>query len=121
MSDDVPKAVRVAEFLRRLAALAAASTAEEAFEQIGITLDAVEDELTATLNRPELWETDGRLYPPQHDKKRRVPGRSDVTAYRSEGHRTFIANNGAIEIRDLNGRVVFTKPGADGQLAFPKE
>jgi hypothetical protein len=40
----------------------------------------------------------------------------DVTAYRSRGHETFIAKNGAFEIRDArSGEVVIEKPGSDGK------
>ena len=49
------------------------------------------------------------------DSLRPVPGRPDVKRFRSVAHNTLIGGNGAIEIRDLSGRVVFVKPGADVQ------
>jgi hypothetical protein len=64
---------------------------------------------------PSNWQNDGRMYPPQWDSLRAVPGRSDVRRFRSKAHNTLIGANGAIEIRDLSGRTVFTKPGADGR------
>ena len=55
------------------------------------------------------------MYPPQPDSKKAVPGRTDVTRYRSKRHSTLIGENGAIQIIDHDsGDVVFDKPGADG-------
>jgi hypothetical protein len=55
------------------------------------------------------------MYPPQPDSKRAVPGRPDVTRYRSKGHSTLIGESGAIRIIDHgSGDVVLDKPGADG-------
>jgi hypothetical protein len=108
------KEERFVEFLKRLAAMPAASTAEEAMDALSRTLCEVEDELTDIPNTPENWQTDGRMYPPQEDQAREVSGREDLTCYRSRGHHTFIRSNGAIEIRALTGYVVFSSPGADG-------
>ncbi|HEX3578437.1 MAG TPA: hypothetical protein VHY33_07725 [Thermoanaerobaculia bacterium] len=111
----IAKAQRLAEFLRRLRWAAPASNAVEAFELIAHTLNAVEDEFSGTPFDPSAWQTDGRLYPPQIDSKRVVPGRPDVTRYRSRSHNTFIAENGAIEIQTIDGAVLLSKPGADGE------
>lgn len=64
---------------------------------------------------PANWQDDGRMYPPQLDNLGAVAGRSDVKRFRSRDHKTLIGDNGAIEIRDLSGRAVLTKPGADGR------
>jgi hypothetical protein len=109
-----PKEVRFQVFLKRLSAAQAASSADEALALLGRILCEVEDELTDIPNQPENQQTDGRMYPPQEDRAREVPGRSDLTRYRSRGHNTFIRSNGAIEIRELAGRVVLSKAGADG-------
>ena len=77
--------------------------------------NAVEDELTTIPFDPANWRNDGRMYPPQMDGLRAVPGRSDVRRFRSRSHNTLIAINGAIEIRELSDRAIFSKPGADGQ------
>jgi len=108
------KAERFAEFLLRLNAAPPAITREEAFEFLGKTLIEVEDELTDIPFMPENWQTDGRMYPPQEDSARDVPGRSDLVRYRSRGHHTYIRANGAIEVRDLAGRVIISKKGSDG-------
>lgn len=113
---DAPKAERFAEFLRRLGSAPSASDTDEAFRQIGDILNAVEDELTSIPFDPDNWQHDGRMYPPQEDGRRAVSGRADVARYRSKGHSTLIGSNGAIEIRDGRGRVIFGKPGADGRV-----
>jgi hypothetical protein len=113
---DPAKAERFAEFLRRLGAAPAASSFTEAFRQLGDILNAVEDELASIPYDPANWQNDGRMYPPQLDSARIVPGRSDVTQFRSRAHNTLIGDNGAIEIRDLSGRPFLTKAGTDGRM-----
>ena len=102
-------------FLQRLAAAAPASSARDAFGLVGQTLNEVEDELTDIPYQPGNHESDGRMYPPQKDSVRDVLGRTDVVRYRSRGHSTYIRENGAIEIQDLIGNVVFRKSGADSK------
>jgi hypothetical protein len=109
------KTERFAEFLRRLAAAPAASSFDEAHRQLSDILNAVEDAMTSIPFDPANWQNDGRMYPPQLDSLRAVAGRSDVKRFRSRSHNTLIGINGAIEIRDLSGRTIFSKPGADGQ------
>jgi hypothetical protein len=109
-----PKADRLEEFFWRLRALPAAETFQEAVRQIETTLNAVEDELTGIPYDPSRWRSDGRLYPPQEDNMLET-GRRQVGGFRSFRHRTFIGFNGAIEIRETSGRMVFSKPGADGK------
>jgi hypothetical protein len=93
----------------------AAASSEEALDLIASTLTAVEDELTEIPADFTRWMTDGRMYPPQPDSRREVPDYPQVTRYRSRAHNTFIASNGAIEIRDLADQVLFRKAGADGK------
>lgn len=84
--------------------------------QIAVTLNNVEDEHSGVPFDPAHWRTDGRMYPFDDDSAADVEGHPDVTSYRSRGHETFIARNGAIEIRDVrSGEVVIEKPGSDGR------
>jgi len=108
------KEERFVEYLRRLNEAPAASGLGEALALIGGTLNAVEDEMTDIAFDPEHWQTDGRMYPPQADSLRDVAGRDHVKRFRSRGHNTFVRDNGAFEIQDLAGAVVFRKSGASG-------
>src|SRR3954451_19500465 len=110
------RAERFAEFLRRLGVAPSASDFDEAFSQVCDILNAVEDEMTSIPFDPDNWQNDGRMYPPQMDSMRPVAGRDDVRRFRSRGHNTLIGDNGAIEIRDLSGRVILSKTGADGRM-----
>ncbi len=110
------KAERFAEFLRRLGAAPAASDFDEAYRQVCDILNDVEDDMTSIPFDPPNWMKDGRLYPPQLDKMRDLPGRPDVKEFRSRRHFTLIGQNGAIEIQDLFGGAIFAKPGANGRV-----
>src|SRR5437588_196323 len=117
--DDGPgmasKAERFAEFLRRLGAAPAASDADGAYRLLCETLDGVEDEFSGVANIPANWMTDERMYPPQADNIKAVPGRPGVRRYRTKAHNVLIGENGAIEIREATGRTVLNKPGSDGR------
>ena len=114
------KSARLAELFRRLAAAPPAISAIEAKLLLDNTLNAVEDELTGVPFDPSAWATDNRMYPPQEDSRRVVPGRDDVARYRSRSHNTYIGANGAIEITSVDTReVLFKKAGADGNHVWP--
>ena len=74
---------RLAIFLERLSAAPAAGSAEEALILLAAMLNGVEDEFTTVLFDLSGVQSDGRMYPPLPDSAREVPGRSDVTRYRS--------------------------------------
>jgi len=116
----VTQAERVAEFLKRLSEARPAGSHDEAFSLVRDTLNAVEDQFSGVAFDPDKHLTDGRLYPPQQDSRRSVPGRGDVVRYRSRGHNTLIASNGAIRIEKIGkgGELsicCLDKPGADGR------
>jgi len=82
---------------------------------LGKILNGVEDEFTDIPFQPNRWQTDGRLYPPEDDNARVVDSRDDLIRYRHRSHNTFIRDNGAIEIQDMEGSVLFEKRGLDGR------
>lgn len=112
---DASRGVRIEEFFRRLSSAPPASDHDEAMRQVADILNRVEDEMTSIPYDPTFPLNDGRMYPPQPDSKKDVPGRTDVTRYRSKRHSTLIGGNGAIRIIDhASGDVVFDNAGADG-------
>lgn len=111
-----PRPKRFAELLRRLWALPPAGDDREARRLIETTLNAVEDEFSGVPFDPQAWRTDGRMYPFQDDGAADVPEYPNVTSYRSRKHETFIASNGAFEIRNVDtGAIEIAKPGTDGK------
>jgi hypothetical protein len=113
---DATKAERLAEYLRRLAAAPPAADFDEAYQQICDTLNAVEDEMTSIPYDPPKWMIDGRMYPPQADRMKKVPGRPDVKRFRSKKRSTLIGDDGAIAVRDEDsGQIILSKPGGDGR------
>jgi hypothetical protein len=111
----VPKSVRLREFFRRLLEAPGADTFDEAFQQLCNILNEVEDELTGIPYDPGSWHYDDRIYPPQEDSRRQVPGHPHVMRFRSLRHSTYLGVNGSVEIVSLEGTVELRKPGADGR------
>ena len=110
------KYARLQLFYERLQAAPAASTHDESYTLLCDTLNAIEDEHSGVPNNPDNWQTDGRLYPPRSDRSYAVDGFPDVVRYRSAGHNTYIAKNGAIEVKVVvTNAVDFTKLGANGK------
>src|SRR6202035_4364666 len=106
---------RLTEIYRRLELAAPAASGTDALDLIALTMNQVEDQMSGVPFNPENWRNDGRLYPPQPDNLHMVPGRPDLTRFRSLAHNTFIRSNGSFEIRTLEEDVEFAKLGADGQ------
>ncbi len=108
------KSERFDEFIRRLALAPPVESAADALALLSTVLNKVENDMSDIPYAPRNWLTDGRMYPPQMDSAREVPGREDLIRFRSRGHHTFVRDNGAIEIRDLQSNKLFHKLGADG-------
>lgn len=113
------KAERLAEIFRRLHAADRVASFEDAYHLLCSTLEQVEDELSGLPNEPERWMTLDRMFPPQSDRMSSVEG-CDVKRFDNVRHITYIAANGAIEVRSKRrqegvGEVHFSKPGFDGR------
>jgi hypothetical protein len=118
---EVPKRERLEEFFRQLSAAPSTGTSEEGLMQLASILEAVEDELTDIPNDPENWQTDQRLYPPQKDAAREVPGHPLVKRFRSRRHNVYVGENGSLEIVALSGRIEVRKPGLDGRGVWQQD
>ena len=118
---------RLAEFFKRMSSLPAARSRQEAKQQLDDVLNQVEDDLSGIPYNLETSLSDGRLYPPLEDNRHNVPGHPGVARYRSRQHNTFIAKNGAMEIRSTSdesglearppqqGRLLWSKKGHNGK------
>ena len=110
--------MRFQAILRELRIAPCASSFNEAYTLLCAAINGVEDTLTTIPYDPGHWQTDGRIYPPQMDNMRDVPGHENVNRFRSRGHNTFIAQNGAVEIQEVASdppQIVFSKLGCDGR------
>lgn len=112
------KAERLTIFFDRLTAAPPANNAEEAYNLIATTLNAVEDEYSGAPFNPPMWKTDERMYPPFKDNRRAVVGYPEVTRYRSVGHHTMVGSNGSIQIVSVRGVTLFDKAGIDGRYVW---
>ena len=106
---------RLEEFFRRMLEAPASSSFDEAYQKFCSTLDQVEDELTGLPNEPSQWKTIPRNFPPQKDRMSSIQG-SDVKRFENRRHRTYIAPNGAIEVRTIGSVVAHLSiAGSDGR------
>lgn len=110
------KFARLQLFYERLGNARAPSTHDESLALLRHTLDAIEDEHSGVPNKPDNWTYDGRLYPPQADSAYALDAFPGIVRYRSIAHNTYIARNGAIEIKSVaTNEIEFSKVGADGK------
>jgi hypothetical protein len=121
------KGERVKLFTKELGGRPPAKSHDEAYKQLADSMNKVKDAESGMPFHPERWATDGRLYPPQEDRRLPIPDRPDIAGYRSLGHTTYIGDNGAIEIQTAvpkgqegKGKVIFSKQGADGRGVWEK-
>jgi hypothetical protein len=119
---------RLEEFFRRLLAAPPVSNHEEAMQAMATILTAVEDEFSGIAYDPAETGTDGRLYPPKEQFRRPDSEWPGVRCYRQVAHKTFVAENGAIEIRALLRQgdavvetVLLEKSGRDGRKVTDHE
>ncbi len=107
----VPMSQRLTMVFDNVAQAPAATTAEEAMQQMHSTLDAVEDAYSGVPKNPNPGlAPDGRMYPVQGD--RIVTGADGTITATSRGHVTTYSPNGSITVTDRStGAVVFQKPG----------
>ncbi|HEV8542596.1 MAG TPA: hypothetical protein VGR78_09405 [Verrucomicrobiae bacterium] len=85
------------------------------------SLTGVEDEFSGITSNPALWKSDGRMYPPQTDSRRTVPGRASLQRYRTVRRNTYFEENGAIRVETLEAKVLLDKAGLDGKKAFESD
>ena len=113
------KSARLLEVFRRMKLAPAPSSFDEAYRLLCRTIDQVEDELTGLPNEPARWRESGRLHAPQRDRMSSIAN-CEVKRFDSLRHLTYIAPNGALEIRTkrlVSGAILvhFSKPGGDGR------
>jgi len=111
---------RLAEIFRRMGEATPCSSFETAYALLCTTMDEVEDELTNFPNEPDRYMEIKRLFPPQTDRMSSLED-CDVKRFDNTRHVTYIASNGAIEVRSRrvqNGEVKthFRKAGSDGRF-----
>jgi hypothetical protein len=98
---------RLNEFFHRLGNSPRANSAEDALEEIGRTLDAVEDALSGIPKQtppPPPSMPDGRMYPPLSDNiLRRADG--TIMAW-TRGHIIEIGADGSVVIRNKRTKAV---------------
>jgi hypothetical protein len=112
----LPKSVRLKLVFQRLNAAGATANHDAPFALIAEILNAVEVEHSGIPANPSNWRSDGRMYPPQADNARSSPELPGVVIYRSRGHHTLIAANGAFTIIDVQtDEVLMEKLGLDGK------
>ncbi len=118
-SSSLSKKERLLVFLNRLAGARPAANHDEAMALLAGTLNDVEDEFSGIPYDPEERGADGRMYPPSALYRYTKWERNGVRCYRQVAHATFVADNGAVEIRSRSGSelggVLFEKQGKDGR------
>ena len=105
---------RFAVFLDRLAAALPATNEQDALRIIGEVMNAVEDEMTDIPFDPSQWEVDGRMYPPQVDKRSPMAGMPGLYRYKTRRHWVIISDRGDVAIvHSVTKQTIFSAPGKD--------
>lgn len=108
------KLERLKLFYRALADAPKVASLDEARALVTNTLQAVEDTFSGIPCGDGLKD-DGRMYAPRPDSRRSVAGRADLVRYRSKKHNTYYSSGGAVLIMSVDGKIEFSKAGADGK------
>lgn len=113
---DIPrKAERLQEYFRRLSNATPAASFDQGYQMLCEIMTRVENELTGLPDDPTRWKEIDRMFPPGMDCMRSIPD-SAVKAFDHLRHVTYIASNGAIEIRKRRSiETKFSKRGSDGR------
>jgi hypothetical protein len=121
---EMERSERFALFLEELNGAEPASTFEEARRMAERILNDVEDRYSGAPFNPANWRSDGRLYPPQDDR-RLEEDIEGVRTFRTVRHYVSFADNGAIFIRKVGASpgtgIELDKPGRDGRRCPRKE
>jgi hypothetical protein len=126
MTDPIlPKEDRLALFFSFMQQMQPAGTATEELGIIALALNTIEDKHSGVPYNPDAAGSDGRMYPPDERFRYRNWERPGVRCYRQVAHATFVADNGAVEIRRRKGaelgEICFAKPGKDGRKVHDYE
>lgn len=118
----LPRWARLEVYYHRMRTAPPVSNHDEAMQLMAKTLNGVEDEFSGVPYDPSEAGNDGRMYPPDPRFPARRVSAPGVRVYRQRGHVTYVADNGAIETREVqagaDGPVEYTvldKPGNDGR------
>ncbi len=114
-----PRRQRLELVYQCLSLRAPAANHDSALEMLAVTLNGVEDVYSGVPYNLENPSSDGRMYPPNMKYRYSAWERPGIRCYRQTAHATFIADNGAVEIRERQGNdlgaVTFEKAGQDGR------
>jgi hypothetical protein len=118
----LPRWARLEVYYYRMRSAPPASDHDEAMQLMAQMLNGVEDEFSGVPYNPSEPGNDGRMYPPDPRFLARRASAPGVRVYRQRGHVTYVADNGAIETREVQageeGPIEYTvldKPGSDGR------
>ena len=113
------KRQRLALFVECLSRRGPVADHDEAMSLLERTLNEIENLFSGIPYDSAEPGTDGRMYPPRAAFRSIKLERPEIRCYRQFAHLTFIADNGAVEIRsrigvDL-GPILFEPPGKNGK------
>lgn len=118
----LPRWARLEVYYHRMRMAPAVRSHSEAMQLMADVLNGVEEEFSGVPYDPLEPGNDGRMYPPDPRFLARRASPSGVRVYRQRGHVTYVAENGAIETREVQSDAegifeytVLDKVGSDGR------